>query len=39
MEKVVMLSVGFVGSSLGFAFFVYLRKMKNKLKKRILRGR
>ena len=39
MNKVVMLSVGFGSSVLGFGLFMYLRKMKNKLKKKILEGK
>ena len=37
MDKVVMLGVGLGSSALGFGLFVYLRKMKQRLKKRILK--
>ena len=36
MSKVVMLSVGFSASVVGFGLFLYLRKMKKKLRKNIL---
>ncbi len=39
MNKIVMLSVGLGSSALGFGMFLYLRKMKNKLKKKILEGK
>jgi len=39
MNKIVMLSVGFGSSVLGFSLFLYLRKMKNKLKKKVLEGK
>ncbi len=37
MSKIIMLSVGLGSSIFGFGLFMYIRKMKNKLKRRILR--